>query len=75
MILGLGGYVEPWAAQNPPSTALGAGFPTLQPCWKAGQLTMFSRSVRSCIFMYNVLILILATTFFFPKGGGGKQWE
>ena len=44
MILGLGGYVEPLAAQALP---LGAAFPTLQPCVKAGQLAMFSREVRS----------------------------
>ena len=58
MILGLGGHVEPWAAQALP---LGAAFPPLHSCWKAGQLPMFSREVRSWIFMYNVLILILAT--------------
>ena len=40
MILGLGGHVEPWATQALP---LGAAFPTLQPCVKAGQLAMFSR--------------------------------
>ena len=66
MILGLGCHVGTWAAQDPPSTALGAAFPTLQPCWKAGKLAMFSREVRSWIFMYNVLILLLAT-FFFSK--------
>ena len=43
MILGLGCHVGRWAAQDPPSTALGAAFPTLQPCWKAGKLAMFSR--------------------------------
>ena len=64
MILGLGCHVGTWAAQDPPSTALGAAFPTLQPCWKAGKLAMFSREVRSWIFMYNVLILLLATFFF-----------
>ena len=40
MILGLGGYVEPWATQ---ALSLGAAFPPLHPCWKAGQLAMFSR--------------------------------
>ena len=44
MILGLGCHVGPWAAQALPP---GAAFPTLQPCWKAGQLAMFSREVRS----------------------------
>ena len=44
MILGLGCHVGPWAAQALP---LGAAFPTLQPCWKAGQLAMLSREVRS----------------------------
>ena len=67
MILGLGCHVGTWAAQDPPSTALGAAFPTLQPCWKAGKLAMFSREVRSWIFMYNVLILLLATFFFQKK--------
>ena len=65
MILGLGCHVGTWAAQDPPSTALGAAFPTLQPCWKAGKLAMFSSEVRSWILMYNVLILILANNFFF----------
>ena len=40
MILGLGGHVGPSAAQALP---LGAAFPPLHPCWKAGQLAMFSR--------------------------------
>ena len=40
MILGLGGLVGIWAAQALP---LGAAFPPLHPCWKAGQLAMFSR--------------------------------
>ena len=44
MILGLGCHVGPWAAQALP---LGAAFPPLHPCWKAGQLAMFSREVRS----------------------------
>ena len=43
MILGLGDHVEIWAAQALP---LGADFPPLHPCWKAGQLAMFSREVR-----------------------------
>ena len=72
MILGLGCHVGRWAAQDPPSTALGAAFPTLQPCWKAGKLAMFSSEVRSWILMYNVLILILANNFFFSKK---NQWE
>ena len=67
MILGLGGHVEPWAAQALP---LGAAFPPLHPFWKAGQLAMFSRESEVWIFMYNLLILMLATDFF-PK----KQWE
>ena len=64
MILGLGGHVEIWAAQALP---LGAAFPPLHPCWKAGQLAMFSRESQVWIFMYNLLILMLATNFFFPK--------
>ena len=68
MILGLGGYVEPWATQ---ALSLGAAFPPLHPCWKAGQLPMFLRESEVWIFMYNLLILMLATNFFFPK----KQWE
>ena len=58
MILGLGGHVEIWAAQALP---LGAAFPPLHPCWKAGQLAMFSRELEVWIFMYNLLILMLAT--------------
>ena len=64
MILGLGCHVEPWAAQALP---LGAAFPPLHPCWKADQLAMFSRESEVCIFMYNLLILMLATNSFFPK--------
>ena len=67
MILGLGGHVEPWAAQALP---LGAAFPPLHPCWKADQLAMFSRESEVWIFMYNLLILMLATNFF-PQ----KHWE
>ena len=33
MILGLGCHVEPWTTQ---ALALGAAFPPLHPCWKAG---------------------------------------
>ena len=68
MILGLGGHVGIWAAQ---ALCPGAAFPPLQPCWKADQLAMFSRESEVWIFMYNLLILMLATNFFFPK----KQWE
>ena len=68
MILGLVGHVGPSAAQALP---LGADFPPLQPCWKACQLPMFSGESEVWIFMYNLLILMLATNFFFPK----KQWE
>ena len=64
MILGLGGHVEPWAAQALP---LGAAFPPLYPCWKLGQLAMFSRESEVWIFMYNLLILILATNLFQKK--------
>ena len=67
MILRLGGHVGPSAAQALP---LGAAFPLLHTCWKAGLLAMFSRESRVWIFMYNLLILML-TIFFFPK----KQWE
>ena len=68
MILGLGGHVEPWTTQALP---LGAAFPPLYPCWKAGQLAMFSRESDILIFIFNLLILMLATNFF-PKK---KQWE
>ena len=67
MILGLGGHVEHWATQALP---LGIAFPPLHPCWKAGQSTMFSRESEVWIFMYNLLILMLATNFF-PQ----KHWE
>ena len=43
MILELGCHVGPWTAQDAPSTALGAAFPTLLPCQKSGKLVMFSR--------------------------------
>ena len=69
MILGLGGYVEPWAAQALP---LGAAFPPLRPFCKAGQLAMFSRESEVWIFMYNVLLLMLETNFFFSQK---NQWE
>ena len=58
MILGLGGHVGIWAAQALP---LGATFPPLQSCWKAGQLAMFSRESEVWIFMHNLLILMLTT--------------
>ena len=66
MILRLVGQVELWATQALP---LGAAIPPLHPFWKAGQLAMFSREFEVWIFMYNLLILMLATNFF-PK----KQW-
>jgi len=69
MILGLGDHVEIWAAQALP---LGADFPPLHPCWKAGQLAMFSRESEVCIFMYNLLILMLAIIFFSQKISGNK---
>ena len=69
MILGLGGHVEPWATQALP---LGAAFPPLHPCWKAGQLAMFSKELEVWIFMYNLLILMLATKFF-PKNSGNEN--
>ena len=69
MIVGLGGHAGPWAAQAWP---LGAAFPTLQPCWKAGQLAMFSRESEGWIFMYNLLILMLATNFF-PQDNCGNE--
>ena len=67
MILGLGGHVEPWATQ---ALSLEAAFPPLHPCWKAGQLAMFS---EVWIFMYNLLILTLATNFFPQKTVGTKS--
>ena len=53
MIVGLGGHAGPWP--------LGAASPPLQPRWKAGQLAMFSTESELWIFMYNLLILVLAT--------------
>ena len=70
MIIGLGGHVGPLAAQALP---LGAAFPPLHPCWKAGQLAMFSRESEVWIFMYNLLILMLATNFFSQKTVGMKS--
>ena len=67
MRVGVGGHAGPWAAQAWP---LWANFPPLHPCWKAGQLAMFSTESKGWIFMYNLLILMLAT-FFSPK----NQWE
>ena len=63
------GHVEIWAAQALP---LGAAFPPLHPCWEAGQLAMFSGESEVWIFMYNPLILMLATNFFFSQK---KTWE
>ena len=71
MILRLGGHVGIWAAQALP---LGAAFPPLYPCWKLGQLAMFSRESEVWIFMYNLLILILATNLF-QKKKKKKQWK
>ena len=70
MILGLGGHVEPWVAQ---ALQLGAAFPPLHPCWKAGQLAMFSGELEVWIFMYNLLILMLETFFFSSKKEGTKS--
>ena len=72
MILGLGGHVGIWAAQALP---LGATFPPLQSCWKAGQLAMFSRESEVWIFMYSLLILMLATNFFFPRKKVGMKYS
>ena len=69
MILGLGDHVGIWAAQALP---LGAAFPPLRPFCKAGQLAMFSRESEVWIFMYNVLLLMLETNFFFSQK---NQWE
>ena len=69
MILGLGGYVEPWAAQALP---LVAAFPSLHPFCKPGQLAMFSRESEVWIFMYNLLILMLTINFFFLKNSGNE---
>ena len=69
MKLGRGGHVEHWGEQASP---LGAAFPPLHSCWKVGQLAMLSRESEVWIFMYNLLILILPTNFFFPKNNGNK---
>ena len=71
MILGLGGHVGIWAAQALP---LEAAFPPFHPCWKAGQLAMFSSESEVWIFMYNLLILMLATNFIYlPRKEGTKS--
>ena len=70
MILGPGGHVQIWATQDLP---LGAAFPLLHTCWKAGQLAMFSRESEVWIFIYNLLILMLATILFFQKKYNGSQ--
>ena len=44
MVIGLGCHVGLWAVQALP---LRATFPTFHPCWRAGQLAMFSREVIS----------------------------
>ena len=48
-----------WPWWNLGSTGLtsGSSLSPLHPCWKAGQLAMFSRKSEVWIFMYNVLIL------------------
>ena len=69
MILGLGGHVGIWPAQALP---MGAAFPPLHSCWKAGQLAMFSRESEVWIFMYNPLILMLETNIFLRKNTGNE---
>ena len=69
MILGLGGHVGIWAAQALP---LLAAFLPLHPCWKAGQLPMFLRESEVWIFMYKLLILMLASNFIFQKISGNN---
>ena len=64
MILGLGGHVEIWAAQALP---LGAAFPPLHPCWKAGQLAMFSREVKGLDIYVQSTDFNASYLFFFPK--------
>ena len=70
MIIGLGGHVGPLEAQALP---LGAAFPPLHPCWKACQLPMFSGELEVWIFMYNLLILMLATKIFSLKKTVGTK--
>ena len=70
MILGLGGHVGIWATQ---ALSLGAAFSPLHPCWKAGYLAMFSKESEVWIFIYNLLILKLATNFFPKKTMGAKS--
>ena len=65
IIARVGGHAGPWP--------LGAAFPPLLPCWKAGWLAMFSRESEVCIFMHNLLISILATNS--PPPQKKKQWE
>ena len=71
-IPGMGAY---WAAVSGATQALplGIAFPPLHPCWKAGQSTMFSRESEVWIFMYNLLILMLATNFFPKRTVGTKS--
>ena len=70
MIQELGSHAGPWAELALPQ---GAAFPPLHPCWKAGQLAMFSGELEVWIFMYNLLILMLATILFFQKKYNGIQ--
>ena len=70
MILGLGCPVGIWASQALPP---GAAFPPLHPCWKAGLLAMFSKESALWMYMYNLLILMLKTIFFFLKKGLGMK--
>ena len=70
MILGLGCPVGIWASQALPP---GAAFPPLHPCWKAGLLAMFSKESELWMYMYNLLILMLETIFFFLKKGLGMK--
>ena len=70
MIQELGSHAGPWTV---PALPLGEAFPPLHPCWNAGQLAMFSRESEVWIFIYNLLILMLATILFFQKKYNGSQ--
>ena len=71
MILGLGGHVGPWAAQALP---LEQPFLHFNHAGKQASWPCLQMMLEEWIFMYNLLILMLATTFFFfPRENSGNE--